>query len=111
MISVDMDVLPTKYTGFEYSMLAPAISSIRFENRSQPSFAEVEEGFSKGLEPSDIKNYIRHIKYQAAVNDIKFGVSNGNTTILGDIQELLPKQDLNNETTKAAAQIAAFLAG
>ncbi|MBI2657832.1 arginase family protein [Candidatus Woesearchaeota archaeon] len=110
MISVDLDVLPTKYAGFEYSILAPAIASIRFENRSQPSFAESEEGFSEGLEPIEIKHYIRHIKYQAAVNGIKFGTSNGNITILGDIQELLPKQDLNNETARAASQIATFLA-
>lgn len=110
LISVDLDGLPTGYTGFEYSILAPAIAAIRFGNRSQPSFAEVEEGFSKGLEPFEIKSYISYIKYQAAIDGIKFGVSNGNTTILGDIQELLPKQDLNNETARAASQIIKSLA-
>ena len=111
MISIDMDVLPTRYTGFEYSIMAPAIAAIRFgNNRSDPSFAEIEEGFSKGLEPVEIKNYIRHIKYQTAINNIKFGVADGSTIILGDIQELLPKQDLNNETAKAAKQVVKFFA-
>lgn len=109
MVSLDLDALPTGYTGFEYSIIAPAIASIRFgNNRSEPSFAEIEEGFSKGIEPIEIKNYIRHIRQQASINKIKFGVGNGNTTILGDIQELLPKQDLNNETARATAQIAMF---
>lgn len=111
MISFDLDTLPTAYTGFEYSIIAPAIAEIRFGgNRTNPSFAEVEEGFSEGIKPAEIKSYISHIKYHAAISGIKFGVTNGNSIILGDIQELLPKQDLNNETTRAASQIASFFA-
>jgi hypothetical protein len=60
IISIDLDALPTRYTGFEYSIIAPAIAAIRFgSNRSEPSFAETEEGFSKGLEVIEIKNYNR----------------------------------------------------
>ena len=108
MLSVDVDVLPIKYTGFEYSILAPAISKIRFANvnRTEQTLAEFPEGFLEGLEPDDIGIYIRFIKQSALANGIRFGTREGSVRLIGDIQELLPKQDLNFETTNATAKIA-----
>lgn len=110
MVSIDIDVLPTEYTGFEYSILAPAISKIRFgANRSDITLAEVPEGFSKGLDAKDLRNYIKHIRNEAILNNIKYGVYRNETLLIGDVQELLTKQDFNMETTKAVKKIITYL--
>ena len=103
LISVDVDVLPSQYTGFEYSILAPAIGIIRYgTNRTDITLAEFPEGFSKGLEPEELRDYIRFIKYYSLRNGMHFGVTKNTIKILGDVQELLPSQDLSFDTTKAA---------
>lgn len=112
MVSVDLDVLPPKYTGFEYSILAPAIGrilSITSDYKGKV-LAEYPDGFSQGLEAKEINDYLRSIKQLASKNSIKFGVGK-ETKILGDVQELLTKQDLNNTTTYAAAQIVTSFFG
>ncbi|MBI2660159.1 arginase family protein [Candidatus Woesearchaeota archaeon] len=113
MVSVDTDVLPLQYTGFEYSILAPAIGKIRHngKNRTDLTLAEFQEGFSIGMEPYELKQHIGAIKYSTLSSGMNFGASNGSIIILGDIQELLPKQDINFETTKAAMEIVASLFG
>ena len=107
IVSVDVDVLPSQYTGFEYSMIAPAIVKIKYNNinRTQ-TLAEFSDGFSKGFEPQEINKYIRFIKNSALINGMKFGADKDTTKLLGDVQELLPKQDINFETTKATKTIA-----
>lgn len=108
MLSVDVDVLPTKYTGFEYSILAPAISKIRFRNinRTERTLAEFPEGFSEGIAPNDMDIYIKFIRQSALNNGMRFGAGKSSLRLLGDIQELLPKQDLNFETLRATEKIA-----
>ena len=106
MVSIDLDVLPMDYTGFEYSILAPAIGQIMRLKKSYTDqvLGEYPEGFSVGFEPEELAVYVKSIKYHTLINGMKFGV--GKTSkILGDVQELLPNQDLNNDTVNAAMVI------
>jgi len=102
MVSIDVDVLPSYYTGFEYSILAPSIGQILRlrKNNLEKVLAEFQDGFSKGFEPEELSSYVEMIKNSTLRNRMKFGA--GRTTkILGDVQELLPKQDINNATANA----------
>ena len=106
IVSVDVDVLPTQYTGFEYSILAPAIGVIKHgKNHTGLTLAEIPEGFSNGLKPEELSKQIIFVKFQALKRGMAFGVENKNIKIFGDIQELLPNQDIDFETTKAAKEI------
>ena len=109
MVSFDVDALPIQYTGFEYSVLAPGIAAIRYGNISRnQTLAEFEEGFSEGIEPAEFSKYISTIKKISKKKNIKFGTGN-KVNILGDFQELLPGQDLDNKTTIATREMAAAL--
>jgi len=109
MVSFDVDALPIQYTGFEYSVLAPGIAAIRYGNISRnQTLAEFEDGFSEGIEPAEFSKYISTIKKISKKKNIKFGAGN-NVNILGDFQEILPGQDMDNETTIATREMAAAL--
>ena len=111
LISIDLDVLPQEYTGFEYSILAPAIAHLRFpQNISRyPSLAEQPDGFSTGMNLDDLGNFIFQIKRISNNNFIEMGVNKKNLRVMGDIEELLPEQDLGNSTTKVAAELVKLL--
>ncbi len=112
IFSVDVDVLPEGYTGFEYSILAPAMSLAKYykyyyelpvQHLGSVSF---EDPFFRGLTTEEIIDTINFVKREATKNDIHVGFDINNTTLIGDIEELLPEQDLNFKTTEAAVKIA-----
>lgn len=112
IFSVDVDVLPEEYTGFEYSILAPAMSLAKYYKYyyelpvQHLGSVDFEDPFSRGLTTEEIIDIIKFVKQEAVKYNIKVGFDIYNTTFVGDIEELLPEQDLNFKTTEAAVKIA-----
>ena len=113
IFNVNLDVLPEQYTGFEYSIIAPAMSLAKYykyhdeglevQNLGSPDF---DDPFFRGLKPEEISDIIRFIRKEADKHDIKVGINIYNSTFIGDIEELLPEQDINFRTSEAAGKIA-----
>lgn len=115
IFSIDVDILPEDYTGFEYSILAPAMSLGKYykyyydlpvQHLGSVSF---EDPFFRGLTTEEIIDTINFIKQETIKYNIAIGFDIYNTTLVGDIEELLPEQDLNFKTTEAAVKIANIL--
>lgn len=115
IFTVNLDVLPEEYTGFEYSILAPAMSLAKYYKYyydlpvQSLGSVDFDDPFFRGLTTEEIIDIISFIKQEAAKHGIKIGFDINNATFVGDIEELLPEQDLNLETTEAAVRIAKIM--
>ena len=112
IFTINVDVLPEEYTGFEYSILAPAMSLAKYYKYyyeldvEELGSVDFQDPFFRGLTPEEITDIIYFIKQESAKQGIKVGFDINNATFVGDIEELLPEQDLNFKTTEVAVRIA-----